>query len=319
MAVSAAPRLARRLARRRRRGGRLSRLPTCLISPRQVAGLVLLLVDRCAVSLVEARRQDVHRLGVAAVDRPAVGQVREAHRPAQRERLVDDVVLLLARAARPGLRPLARSRRPGAGAAPGRPSRRRESSRPARRRRWCRGRRSCSASRFTSPPPLPRGGQAVGLQQHLEEGVVPADAQRLAVLLVEAGDVAIARLQLGIALGEIAHQARGRHAGGTLLPAESRISGSSGRVLACGRAVHAPAESGRHQERQQLGPGSCACASRLRLFPWFNEEMPDRCQPRLTGQLTLQRAAQPSGQSSKALSSAWVWLANSPAILPSLA
>ena len=56
--------------------------------------------------------------------------------------------------------------------------------------------------------------EIIGLEQHLEERVVPADAPGVAPVLIPAGDVAVARVEAGIAVFEKRHQLVGRYASG---------------------------------------------------------------------------------------------------------
>ena len=57
-------------------------------------------------------------------------------------------------------------------------------------------------------------GQMVGLDDHLKECVVPADAPGFAMRLVPAGDVTETRIKLRVALAQERHQPFRRYAGG---------------------------------------------------------------------------------------------------------
>jgi hypothetical protein len=54
--------------------------------------------------------------------------------------------------------------------------------------------------------------QEIGFDRHLEEGVIPTHMPAFSVALVEIGDVAVAGVEVWIALGEEGHQALRRDA-----------------------------------------------------------------------------------------------------------
>ena len=172
-------------------------------------------------------------------------------------------------------------------------------------------------------PHVAREREVVGLQQHLEEGIVPADAERLAVLLIERGDVAIARIELGVALGRDSASAdRASRIAARAGLREMRISGSSGPRAGLAAALSRASKARPTAASPSAWPGQIRHAHHARNVPFRSAERwqaASRSAP--TAAHSHRRLAwdQPSGQSSKALSRACDWLVNSPVILPSLA
>src|SRR5688572_27075299 len=163
-------------------------------------------------------------------------------------------------------------------------------------------------------------GQKVGLHRHLEEGVVPPHAPDLTVLLVVAGDVGEARIEVRIARLDEGHEALGRHTTGHGVVSVGTDAWRCGK-----RGNGGYREQSRHRQRQSRHAQKRNSSVRRQWGPHgvatYVQTAAGGASREFSGAAINRRArvAQPSGQSSKALLRALFWVGNEPTFSPPLA